>query len=175
MSLKPTINQVQALGHHQTTYDWGIQFISLPSLITGFDTADLNTRCTSSTIPSRSIQEMQINLRGHKVFQHGIVEYGNKLTLNLYETADSKVQNFLEAYMDMQWMPITGVQVPKSLNQCAFLLTLLDAEHNPTHYYTILGAWLQDYKPSGDMQSDGSSLLSYQTVWTFDYYLSSVK
>ena len=36
MSLKPTISDLQGLGHLQTTYDWGIQFISLPSLITGF-------------------------------------------------------------------------------------------------------------------------------------------
>ena len=56
MSLKPTLNDLQGLGHLQTTYDWGIQFINLPSLLTGFTTSDLNTRCTSSTLPSREIE-----------------------------------------------------------------------------------------------------------------------
>ena len=36
-------------------------------------------------------------------------------TLNLYETVDQKVGNFLNAYMDMQWSPIIGSQVPKML------------------------------------------------------------
>ena len=72
MSLKPTIENIRGLGHHQTTYDWGIQFISLPSLLTGFTSADLNTRCQTSTIPSRTMEEIPIQLRGHKVLQHEI-------------------------------------------------------------------------------------------------------
>lgn len=171
MSLKPTLQDLQNLGHHQTTYDWGIQFISLPSMIAGFSSSDLNTRCTSATLPSRSMDEIPLKLRGHEAFQHGIVHYGNQLQLTMFETMDSKVQHFLSTYMDMQWMPITGVQVPKSLNQCAFLLTLLDSYHNPTHYYTILGAWLKDYKPSGDLQSESSAVLSWQTTWQFDYWI----
>ena len=170
MSLKPDISQLRALGHHQTLYDWGIQFFNLPSLLTGFTSADLNTRCTSSTIPTRSIQPIEINLRGHKVFQHGIVNYGNTLELTLYETMDSKVQDFLGAYMNMQWSPITGTQVPKSLNQCCFLLTLLDSYHNETFSFTIIGAWLEDYKPSGELGSD-SSVLSWRSTWRFDYFI----
>lgn len=170
MTLKPTIENVRDLGHHQTLYDWGIQFFRLPSGLNNFSTADLNTRCTSATLPSRSMQEMEINLRGHKVYQHGIVSYKNTLELTLYETVDSKVQDFLAAYMNMQWTPITGTQVPKSLNQCNFLLTLLDSQHNPTYNYTIIGAWLKDYTPSGNLGSD-SQVLSYTTQWQFDYYI----
>lgn len=173
MSLKPSINELRSLGHHQTTYDWGIQFISLPSLISGFSSSDLNTRCTTSTLPQMSLEEIPITLRGHKAFQHGIASYGNKLSLTLYETMDSKVQDFLNAYMNMQWMPVTGVQVPKSLNQCAFLLTLLNSEHKATRYYTIIGAWLQSYQPSGNLQSSGSEILSYQCDFTFDYFLTN--
>lgn len=173
MSLKPSINELRSLGHHQTTYDWGIQFISLPSLISGFSSSDLNTRCTTSTLPQMSLEEIPITLRGHKAFQHGIASYGNKLSLTLYETMDSKVQDFLNAYMNMQWMPVTGVQVPKSLNQCAFLLTLLNSEHKATRYYTIIGAWLQSYQPSGNLQSSSSEVLSYQCDFTFDYFLTN--
>ena len=119
----------------------------------------------------RNRTPIPINLRGHKIFQHGIVNYKNTLQLTMYETMDSKLQDFLSAYMDMQWMPVTGVQVPKSLNQCAFLLTLLDSEHNPTKYYTILGAWLQNFEPGGQLQSTASEVLTYNTTWQFDYYI----
>lgn len=172
MTLKSTIEEIRSLGHHQTTYDWGIQFISLPQMLkTGFTSADLNTRCTTSSIPSKSIEEIPINLRGHKVFQHGIISYGNTLSLTLYETVDSKVQDFLNACMNMQWTPITGTQVPKSLNQCSFLLTLLDSEHNPTFNYTIIGAWLKSYEAAGGLQSASSEVLSWNTTWQFDYWI----
>lgn len=170
MSLRPDINTLRNIGHHQTLYDWGIQFYNLPSLLTGFTSADLNSRCTSATLPSRSISSIEINLRGHKVFQHGIVDYGNQLNLSIYETQDSKVQDFLNAYMNMQWTPITGSQVPKTLNQCCFVLTLLSSENEPTYTYNIIGAWLQSFKPSGNLGSD-SAVLSWDTVWQFDYYI----
>lgn len=171
MSLKPSIENLRSLGHHQTTYDWGIQFISLPQALTDFTTADLNTRCTTLSLPSRSIEPIPINLRGHKVFQHGIVDYKNTLTMTLFETVDSKVQDFLKAYMNIGWTPITGTQIPKSLNQCSFLLTLLDSQHNPTYNYTIVGAWLQGYTPSGDLQSSASDVLSFSLTWQFDYWI----
>ena len=168
-NLRPTIDQFRALGHHQTQYDWGISFISLPSLLTGFSSADLNTRCTSAQLPSRNIQEIELNLRGHKIYQHGIVDYGNEITLNLYETVDQKVGDFLNAYMDLQWSPIVGSQVPKVFNQSAFLLTLLDSENNAKKHYTIIGAWLKGWNQI-DLGSD-SAVIQYNTTWKFDYYL----
>lgn len=169
-NLRPDINQFRDLGHHATVYDWGIQFISIPSLLTGFDSADLNTRCTSTQLPARTINEIELNLRGHKIYQHGIVSYGNELTLTLYETVDQKVGNFLNAYMDMQWSPIIGAQVPKMLNQSAFLLTLLDSENNAKKYYTIIGAWLKGWNQI-ELGSNQSDVITYQTQWKFDYYL----
>lgn len=170
MSLRPSINELRALGQHATNYNWGIQFISLPSLLTGFTSSDLNTRATSAGIPKRSVSPMDINLRGHKVHQHGVVNYGNTYSISLYETVDSKVGKFLDAYMDMLWTPITGTQVPKSISQTSFLLTLLDSYDKARRYYTIIGAWLTDYDP-GSLASDGGAILTYQTTWQFDYWL----
>ena len=170
MSLKPSIDTLRALGHHATTYDWGIQFISLPAAITGFTTADLNTRCSTTQLPARNIQEIPISLRGHKVIQHGIVDYGNTLDMTLYETVDSKVSNFLEAYMNIEWSPLTGVQTPKTLNQSAFLLTLLDSEQKARKYYTIVGAWLKGWDPI-ELQSESSNIIAYNCHWSFDYYI----
>ena len=170
MSLKPTIDNLRDLGHHATTYDWGIQFISLPSLITGFTTADLNTRCFSTQVPRRQINTIPIELRGHRIFQHGTIDYGNTLNISLYETVNNKVSDFLDAYMSIQWTPISGAQVPKSLNQSSFLLTLLDSEQNARKYYTIIGAWLQGYNEV-ELQSGDSGIITYQTTWQFDYFL----
>lgn len=174
MSLKPSLNAFRNLGHHQTTYDWGIQFIGLPQAIAGFSSSDLNTRCTSANIPYMTHEDIQLDFRGHRAFQHGIGRYGdNKLNLTLYETVDSKVQSFLAAWSALEWTPEIGSQVPKMENQCTFLLTLLNSQHNPVRYYTIIGAWLQTYQPSGTLQSASSDVLSWNITFTFDYFLTN--
>ena len=86
MSLRPTIEEIRALGHHQSLYDWGIQFFNLPSLLTGFTSADLNTRCQTATLPRKSFENIPVNLRGHRVFQHGTINYGNELNLRKFCT-----------------------------------------------------------------------------------------
>ena len=170
MALRVSLSELRELGHHQSLYDWGIQFYNLPSVISGFTSADLNTRCQTMTIPSRSIEPITINLRGHKIFQHGIVDYKNQLNMTLYETQDSKVQDFLGQYMDMQWTPITGSQVPKTLNQCGFVLTLLTSDNQPTFSFNIIGAWIESYEPSGTLGS-ASEVLSWNVNWRFDYFI----
>lgn len=171
MSLRPSLEEFRQLGQHMTTYNWGIQFLGLPSALTGFSSADLNTRARSTTLPSRSIEPIELRLRGHKAFQPGMVNYGNTLSITLYETIDTKVQDFLNAYTDLLWTPVIGTSVPKLSNQCSFLLTLLDSEDKAVKYYTIIGAWLQDFKPSGDLQSDSSTVLEYNAIFQYDYYL----
>ena len=174
MSLKPGISQVRQLGHHQTTYDWGIQFIGLPQALTGFSSSDLNTRCTSANLPYMNHDEIAIDFRGWKAFQHGIGRYGdNQLQITLYETVDSKVQSFLSAWSALEWAPETGVQVPKMENQCTFLLTLLNSLHNPVRYYTIIGAWMKQYQPSGGLQSSNSEILSWNVTFQYDYFLTN--
>ena len=172
-TLRPSIEDIRSLGHHATYYNWGLQFISLPSALTGFTSADLNTRAISFTAPTRTQEVAEIGLRGHKVFQHGIMNYNDNLSLVLHETVDRKVGNFFESWMDLQWTPIAGVQVPKSLNQAAFLLTLLDSEDKARKYYTIIGAFPIGLDHGGDYSEATSDVVKMQVQLKYDYYLSS--
>lgn len=172
MSLRPDIENLRALGHHASKYNWGIQFINLPAAISGFTSADLNTRCLSVGAPTRSQTEAEIALRGHKVYQHGIMNYSGTINLTMHETVDRKTLNFFERWMDLQWTPIGGVQIPKSTNQAVFLLTLLDSEDKARKYYTIFGAWP---KSIGAITYDSTSsdVVTYDITFQYDYYLLS--
>ena len=172
-TLRPTIEDLRQLGMHASYYNWGLQFISLPSALSGFSSDDLNTRAVSFTPPTRTQDEAEINLRGHKCYQHGIMTYNGPLNLILHETIDSKVGDFLEAWMDLQWTPIAGAQVPKSLNQASFLLTLLDSEDKARKYYTILGAWPTTFDHGGDYEATNSDTVKFSTSFRYDYYLSA--
>ena len=172
MSLRPSINDLSSLGHHASKYHWGIQFVSLPAAVSGFTSADLNTRCISATAPSRTQQKADIALRGHKVYQHAIMDYSGSITLNMHETEDRKTLTFFENWMNLQWMPDTGVQIPKSTNQAVFLLTLLNSMDSPVKYYTIFGAF-----PTGldgvTYDSTDNSVVTYSVTFSYDWYLLS--
>jgi hypothetical protein len=172
-TLRPTIEDLSQLGMHASYYNWGLQFISLPSALSNFTTDDLNTRAVSFSAPTRTQEATPIALRGHTVYQHGIMSYDNPLTLVLHETIDSKVGNFLEAWMDLQWTPIAGSQVPKSMNQASFLLTLLDSEDKARKYYTIVGAWITHFDHGGDYEATNSDTVKYTIQLQYDYYLST--
>ena len=170
-TLRPSIEDLRSLGHHASYFNWGIQFVSLPGALSGFTTSDLNTRAVSFAPPTRTQEVAEISLRGHKAYQHGIINYDHGLELILHETTDSKVGKFLETWMDLQWTPIAGVQVPKSLNQAAFLLTLLDSEDNARSFYTIIGAWPTHFEHGGVYGADSSDTVKFSCNFQYDYYL----
>lgn len=172
MSLRPDIENLRSLGHHASRYNWGIQFISLPSAVSGFTSSDLNTRCLSVNAPTRTQESATIALRGHKVYQHAIMNYNGDLTLTMHETVDRKTLNFFERWMDLQWTPIGGVQIPKSTNQAVFLLTLLDSQDKARKYYTIIGAWPKSIS-AVTYDSQNSDVVTYDVGFQYDYYLLS--
>lgn len=172
MSLRPSIEETRNLGMHASYFNWGLQFVSLPAGLAGFTSADLNTRAVSMQAPTRTQQVSDINLRGHKVHQHGIMDYNGPLTLTLHETVDSKVGKFFEAWMDLQWTPISGVQIPKSLNQAVFLLTLLDSQDAARMYYTIFGSWPSAFEHGSDYGADSSETVKHNVSLQYDYYLA---
>ena len=172
MSLRPDIEQVRELGMHASYYNWGLQFVNLPAAVSGFTSSDLNTRAVSFTAPERTQNKATIALRGHKVFQHAIMDYSDSLTLTIHETVDRKVGNFFENWMNIQWTPITGVQIPKSLNQAVLLLTLLDSEDKARKYYTMFGVWPTNFQHGGEYGADNSSTVIYTVSLAYDYYLT---
>ena len=172
MSLRPSIEDVRKLGMHASYFNGGLQFINLPAALSNFTSSDLNTRAVSFTPPQRSQQKSTIELRGHKVYQHGIMDYSDSLTLVIHETVDRKVGTFFENWLNLQWTPISGTQVPKSLNQAAFLLTLLDSEDKAKKYYTIIGAWPTELSHGGDYDASNNDTVKYSVTFAYDYYLT---
>ena len=170
MGLRPDLNELSALGHHASKYNWGIQFVSLPSAVTGFTSADLNTRCLSISAPTRTQQASEVNLRGNKVYQHAIMDYSGTIDLTMHETVDRKTLEFFERWMDLQWTPIAGASIPKSTNQAVFLLSLLDSEDKKRKYYTIFGAWPKTISPV-TYDSTSSDVVQYTVQFQYDYYL----
>ena len=172
MSLRPSIEDVRKLGMHASYFNWGLTFLDLPAGLSGFEKSDLNTRAVSFSPPERTQQKATIELRGHKVFQHGIMDYSDSLELIIHETTDRKVGTFFENWMNLQWTPISGVQIPKSANQAIFFLHLLDSEDVEKKVYTIIGAWPTSLSHGGNYDASNNDTVKYTVQFAYDYYLT---
>ena len=170
MTLRPSIENTRSLGMHASYYNWGVDFIQLPT--TGFTatSAELNSRAMSMRPPTRTQDKATIEMRGHKVYQHGIMTY-NPIQMVFHETVDSKISTFLERWMDQQWVPISGVQTPKNLNQAIILLTLLDSLDIPRCTYTLVGAWPTGFTHGADYGSNSSDTVKFTVDLSYDYYI----
>ena len=75
MTLRPSIENTRALGMHASYFNWGVDFITLPATSYSVSSAELNSRAMSMRPPTRTQDKATIELRGHKVYQHGIITY----------------------------------------------------------------------------------------------------
>ena len=168
-SLRPTIDDVRNLKMHASYYRWSVQFIKTPASISGFSSSELNTRAVSITPPTRTIEDAEIQIRGHKDYQHGIITY-NPIELIMHETNDSAVITMLETWMDSQWNPEDGTQVPKNENQADILLTLLDSQDRPRATYTLMGAWPISFDHGGHYDASTSDTVKPSVNLRYTYY-----
>lgn len=169
MSLRPSIDEIRNLGMHASYYNWGVQFSKLPLGVSGFTSSDLNTRAVSIAPPTRSQDDSEINVRGQKVYQHAIITY-NPIELVLHETIDSKVNTFLEAWMDVQWTTVSGIQIPKSENQANITLTLLNSQDIPRCQYELIGAWMTSFDHGSNYDGSNSDTVKFTVNLRYDYY-----
>lgn len=170
MTLRPSIESTRALGMHASYYNWNIQFIGLPSAISGVTSAELNARAMSMRPPTRTQDKATIELRGHKVYQHGIITY-NPIQLVFHEAVDSKIGTFLEEWMDLQWTPIAGTQLPKNTNQGSIILELMDSMDVTRCTYTLIGVWPTGFTHGADYSSNSSDTVKFTVDLSYDYYL----
>lgn len=179
-TLRPNIEQTRSLGMHASYFNWGTSWLELPAGLSGIATsADLNGRATSMRPPTRTQEKSTINMRGIKVFQHGIMTY-NPIQIVFHETVDTKMGTFLERWMDLQWFPNSGLQVPKSLNgtptasmtnQATLMLTLMDSLDQPRCKYTLIGVWVTGFTHSADYSSNSSDTVKFTVDLSYDYYI----
>lgn len=169
--MRPSIEQTRALGMHASYYNWNVDFITIPSVAAvGISSADLNARAMSMRPPTRTQDKATIELRGHKVYQHGIITY-NPVQIIFHEAVDSKIGTFLERWMDSQWVPVAGTQTPKNLNQATIKLSLLDSEDRPRCSYTLIGAWPTGFTHGNDYSSNTSDTVKFTVELSYDYYI----
>lgn len=169
----PQIEQVRGLGDFATTYHWALEIATPPPAIAGIIGRDgLNLRCSSSDVPKSTNQAIQINVRGHKIKQHGIGDHTQQITLELNETIDNYISNVIRSWREACHNVRDGSQLTRAEVQGVFLLQRYDGTRkNIIWTYKLIGVFLEDYDiPQLNGESD---TLKPTITLSYDYFLDN--
>lgn len=168
-------NKLRTTANFQRVYKWNIAFINnsnLPDVVKaliGSDGENLNARCETATLPNRADQTIEVSIRGFKVKQPGIPDYGGPLALAFVEDASGLVIPAFRAWSQKCWEDVTGIQQLKQ-EMCADIrLELLNTKNEVVQGFVLYSCWPSDMTP-GDLSGDGSDVLRPAVSLTYDYH-----
>lgn len=168
--MRPTIDQIRAIGNVSALYRWNVEFVTFPAAIAAPPrSSDLNLRCESTDLPKMTGQSIELNIRGHKVKQTGIYTYSNVITMTFLETVDSIIHNFLKNWREVCWETGTGVQASKADAEALILIQRLDQQDTAIWEYKLIGSFLEDYEDGGTL--DGVTSEGLKPSFTLSYDL----
>lgn len=168
-----TIDQLRSMPDFAKTYKWDLQFLTLP-VVGAFTfpiSEALNLRCESSEIPKTTNQKIEVDIRGHKVRQPGIMDYPGTLTITFSETVDNTIHNFLKAWREVIWETRTGRSFPKAQATATLKLTRLDSQDNAVWDYTIYSCFPEDYE-IGQLDN-ASDIIRPSLTLSYDYFVDA--
>jgi hypothetical protein len=168
---RPTIQQIRSLGDVGTTYQWNMIFVTFPTVLYGGvipSSEDLNLRMVSTDVPTKTITDEPINIRGQKTSQSGQAEYTSEITLIFYETVDVLVSNFILAWHETCTHTGTGTHGSKAQCECDIQLQQLNRQDEPIWLYSMHGCRLKSYTKT-DLSGEDNLLQPALTI-KMDYF-----
>ncbi len=161
----PELEDIRSLGDFAPEYKWELSFMEGP-LVTP-DIQALNFRCTSSTIPTKSIQRDMVYIRGHVKNVSGPAQY-DTITLDFIETVDNTISQFLSDLHNAAWEANTGNQRTQADIEMTIRLTRMDREANAIWAYQLYGCWLEGYMPG--RLTDQIGFMRPSLTFCYDYF-----
>ena len=168
MPLRPTLTDLRMVGEFATTFRWNMSFTQPPAALSA-DFRGTNVLCSTATIPSKTINKMNVQIRGHLFFQPGIVSLAsNSLTLNFVENVQGIIHRLFFNWQEIIWAHNIGTGVPySSLVADDITLTRLDNQDRDICSYHLRHCFLKSYNP-GSLSGNDSSPLDPQIEIAYD-------
>lgn len=167
MTVRPTIDQVRTLTDFATSYQWFMRVEQSAS--GGFPTSEeINLRCISTEIPLLNDTPIETSIRGHKVWQPGIHNYTQSITLTMAESVDMKIMEWIKAWREACYETQTGVHRTKDDVEATIVLTRLNRQDQPIWTYKLIGCFLSQY--TQDTLGTENQLLRPTLQINYDYF-----
>lgn len=163
------IEDIRKLDDFAVLYKWDVWFAA-PSGVSFPSKEDINVRCLSSAIPTRTNQSIDIQIRGHHIKQAGISDDEHTINLTFAETVDSVIHSMLHEWQEAIWESGIGKQKKRAEYQTDFLLVRLNNQDVPIWHYKIIGAYLESVEWGGELGGDSSEIMRPSVTLSYDYF-----
>ena len=168
--VRPSINDIIGLGNFLTNFRWFVTFSSLGTLANDLKLDSLNVQCEGITFPKVGVPSVEVQIRGHKVKQSGIADYGNTITLTLVETTDMFIFSTIKKWRELTWQTKTGKTVNKQDMTTSVTITRLDNNDVPVWSVILHSCYLEDYDVGGDLDGSTADPTKPTMTLSFDYF-----
>jgi hypothetical protein len=144
MTKRVSLSEIRGIGDFATSYQWYVTVQRAAGA--NFPTApEINLRCVSSEVPLLKDAPIETSIRGHKVWQPGIHNYTQSITLTMAEAIDMKINQWIKDWREACWQSFTGIHKLKSEVEAAITLVRLNRQDQPIWKYHLVGCFLSDY------------------------------
>jgi hypothetical protein len=162
------VNSLKAnLTNPQRVYLWEVIFPSVPG---GGDIGTLSIRATSTSIPGRSVGEINIPYKqtgGFKVA--GKLTYTHTWDVTFREGEDKAIHDILHAWNQLIVHDFDGIGSVDSAYKVDILFNLTKRDQSISRTVKLVGAYIQDI---GDVavSYDDEGDLTYTVTFSYDYW-----
>jgi len=170
-SVRPSLENIRSLGNFTQLFRWYVEFETTPSGLS-ISSDDINFRAESVALPKLGGASSEIQIRGHKVKQFGIADYGNTITLTCIETIDNVVSQFLHDWRELCWQTEEGSSGRtqfKENTEATIRITRLNNMDEPIWWYKLIGCYLESYDLT-DLDGATADPLKPALTISFDYF-----
>ena len=171
---RPTLLDVRNAGEYATKFRWTLDMRFLPPVVKA-NADHLNVLCSSSSLPTKTIADMPIEVRGHKHFQPGIATPNGRIDLVFYETVNSQIHVMFLSWQEKIWAHNTGVGVSyDKLIADKICLHRLDNQDKVICTYVLRWCFLESYT-NPTLSGNASDTIKCTVALSYnDFYLTNV-
>lgn len=167
---KPNLDNILDVHDPMLSDNYDLTFASIPG---GGNNRQFTIQCKTAVKPGSSIQEVEIELFGHKVMHAAKRTWTNDMSIEFVEDSKGTITKALENWLELIRKAETQHGVFKKDYAVKAIFTIYDQTGAPTARYDIINCWPNQVQ---DLQFDGSGgqALPASASFKFDHVLRTL-
>jgi hypothetical protein len=166
---RPTLEQIRSLEGLAISHKWEFQVTKFPSVGSYPASEDLNLRCTIVGLPSLSIDDVDIMIRGLETGYPANGKVNKTYTISFIETEDMIVNTYIDALASAAFNQQTGVMAKKKEISGINTIFLLDSSNAKIYKFIFYGSRMSTFN-RGNPTEGSNEPFKPSITFKYDYY-----
>lgn len=162
---RPTLEEVYSIPDPMLNDSFDLVFTTIPG---GGDGRLLRIQCLSTALPGATINNVEIELFGHKILFAARKTFSHSMTVALNETFDGRVRNSLEGWMRRAKNKLTQTGGFAREYAATGVLTIYDQTGATALEYNIHRMWPTEL-PDYAFEGSGNQAIRNDMTFTYGY------